>query len=116
MSADSSQRAPIAIWNATAGVWETTESLLCGHSALFSETWPTSGMTRGGQAFALPTLAPHMGDSESSSSPIPLLQTPMAAEGTKPSNTMGVARREATGQVFLTNQIVSLMGLDPSEE
>ena len=42
--------------------------------------------------------------------------TPVAAEGTKPSNTMGVARRQATGQVFLTNQIVTLMGLDPTEE
>ena len=28
---------------------------------------------------------------------------------------MGVARREATGQVFLTNVVVSLVGLDPTE-
>jgi hypothetical protein len=70
-------------------------------------------MTQGGVAFALPTPVPPTDGSGSSSSP--LLQTPMAAEGTKPSNTMGVARREATGQVFLTNQIVTLMGLDPSE-
>jgi hypothetical protein len=46
----------------------------------------------------------------------PLLMTPVAAEGIKPSNTMGVARRQTTGQVFLTNQIVSLVGLDPSEQ
>lgn len=44
-----------------------------------------------------------------------LLPTPVAAEGTKPSNTMGVARREKTGQVALTNVIVSLVGLDPTE-
>lgn len=44
-----------------------------------------------------------------------LLPTPVASEGTKPSNTMGVARRAATGQVALTNVIVSLCGLDPSE-
>ena len=52
-----------------------------------------------------------MGDSESLS----LLMTPVASEGAKPSNTMGVARRLTTGQVFLTNQIVALCGLDPSE-
>jgi hypothetical protein len=28
---------------------------------------------------------------------------------------MGVTRRLSTGQVFLTNQVVTLMGLDPSE-
>lgn len=44
-----------------------------------------------------------------------LLPTPVASEGTKPSNTMGVGRRKATGEVFLTNVIVSLCGLDPSE-
>lgn len=44
-----------------------------------------------------------------------LFLTPVAAEGIKPSNTMGVARRMATGQPFLTNQIVTLLGLDPSE-
>jgi hypothetical protein len=45
-----------------------------------------------------------------------LLMTPVASEGIKPSNTMGVARRQTTGQVFLTNQIVTLCGLDPSEK
>lgn len=45
-----------------------------------------------------------------------LLPTPMAAEGTKPSNTMGVERRLETGQAFLTNVIVSLAGLDPTEQ
>ena len=44
-----------------------------------------------------------------------LFLTPVAAEGVKPSNTMGVARRQATGEVFLTNQIVTLCGLDPTE-
>lgn len=44
-----------------------------------------------------------------------LLPSPVASEGTKPSNTMGVARRAETGQVFLTNVIVTLEGLDPSE-
>jgi hypothetical protein len=41
--------------------------------------------------------------------------TPVASEGTKPSNSMGTARRRRTGQVFLTNQIVDLAGHDPVE-
>ncbi|QGZ17177.1 DNA methyltransferase [Arthrobacter phage DrYang] len=45
-----------------------------------------------------------------------LLLTPVAAEGVKPSNTMGVNRRLSTGQLFLTNQVVTIMGLDPSEQ
>lgn len=46
---------------------------------------------------------------------VSLLPTPVASEGTKPSNTMGVERRKATGEVFLTNAIVTLCGLDPSK-
>jgi len=75
-------------------------------------------MTVNGVAYELPTWEPHT-DGSGSSSSLPeetLLLTPVAAEGTKPSNTMGVARRLSTGQVFLTNQIVSLCGLDPSEQ
>lgn len=110
---------PTAIWNTARDVWETpnTESLFCGHLAVFSETLPTSGMTRSGVAFALPTWEHRTEGSGYSSSPddVTLLLTPVASEGTKPSNTMGVARRKTTGEVFLTNQIVSLCGLDPSE-
>ena len=58
----------IATWNTVRGVWEKpeTESLLCGHSEPFSETWPTSGTTRNGQAFELPTPARRTIVSESS--------------------------------------------------
>jgi hypothetical protein len=70
---------PIAIWNRARGVWEVpqTESLICGHSERFSETWPSSGMTHGGSAYALPTLAHRTAGSGSSS----LLPTPNAADG-----------------------------------
>lgn len=78
MSADYSAQEPLAIWNATAGVWETGENLICGHSELFSETWPTSGMTRAGRAFALPTPAPPTDGSACSSLP-----TPRATDGDK---------------------------------
>lgn len=42
--------------------------LLCGHSDVFSETWPSSGMTRAGTAYALPTWEQRTDASESSSS------------------------------------------------
>ena len=56
MSEDFSAQPPIATWNHARGVWETNQgNLFCEHLELFSETWPTSGMTLGGQAFGLPT-------------------------------------------------------------
>src|SRR5690606_33894323 len=47
---------------------------LCGHSVPYSETWPPSGMTRAGVAYALATSARHTSGSGSSS----LLPTPNA--------------------------------------
>jgi hypothetical protein len=69
----------LATWNRARGVWEVpnTESLICGHSAPYSATWPPSGMTRGGSAYTLPTSAPHTRDSEFSS----LLPTPTRHDG-----------------------------------
>lgn len=104
---------PLAIWNSARDVWETprTEGLFCEHLDVFLATFPTSGSMQNGVAYELPTWEPAMADTGSSS----LLMTPVASEGIKPSNTMGVTRRLTTGQVFLTNQIVTLCGLDPSE-
>lgn len=66
---------PLATWNSARGVWETARVALCGHSEPYSAIWPSSGMTRAGRAYELPTSAPHMGASASSS----LLGTPRAA-------------------------------------
>lgn len=109
---------PLAIWNPETDRWELEQETIFGHSDAYSETWPTSGMTANGVAYELPTWEHHTADIGSSSSQHDetLLQTPLASEGTKPSNVMGVERRLSTGQVFLTNQIVSLCGLDPTEE
>jgi hypothetical protein len=49
-------------------------NLLCEHSELFSETWPTSGMMLDGKVYALPTQAHLTTDSESSSLPTPTTQ------------------------------------------
>ena len=73
------QKQPLATWNPASSAWETTDAHLCGHSVVYSETWPSSGMTRRGVAYALPTLALPTDGSESSSSP-GLLPTPRAEE------------------------------------
>jgi hypothetical protein len=91
--------------------WRMSGDTYLWDSGTYSGTWPDSGMTRSGVSLELPQPA-HLTDESGCSS---LLMTPVAAEGTKPSNTMGIARRLSTGQLFLTNQIVSLCGLDPSE-
>ena len=70
--------APIAMWNPARGAWETAETnLLCGHSVLYSETWPTSGSMRNGRSYPPPTPERRTGASASSSSR-GLLPTPMA--------------------------------------
>lgn len=68
---------PIAQWNPARSAWETGEESLCGHSDVFSETWPSSGMTLRGRAYALPTWEPPTDGSGSSSSP-GLPRTPTA--------------------------------------
>lgn len=73
----------LATWNPARGVWETERVALCGHSAVFSQTWPASGMTQGGTAYVLPTSAPRT-DGSASSSSLPTLPTPgVAGRGKK---------------------------------
>ena len=64
--------APIASWNSQRDVWETDQGdLISGHLVVFSETFPTSGMTRSGTAYALPTSEPATDDSGCSYLPTP---------------------------------------------
>lgn len=92
---------PVAKWNPARDVWETDQGLICGHSDVFSETFPRSGMTRGGLLFELPTSGLHMGVSASS-----LLPTPLAAEGEKAVASQTASHRIAGGhQPFLTNVV-----------
>ena len=67
---------PLATWSTARDVWETpdTEGLFCEHSDVYSETFPTSGMTRNGTAYALPTWEPATDDSESSYLPTPTVR------------------------------------------
>ncbi|AYN56858.1 DNA methyltransferase [Arthrobacter phage Andrew] len=72
----------VAIWNTARDAWEVpgTNGLFCEHLAVYSEVWPTSGMTRNGEAYELPTSGPLMGGSGSlcSESGARLLPTPEA--------------------------------------
>jgi hypothetical protein len=71
---------PIAEWNPETKVWEQSQRTLDGLSVSFSATWPTSGMTRGGRLYELPTPALRM-DARGCSS---LLPTPTVSDSNGP--------------------------------
>ncbi len=80
MSEDSYQPQPIAQWNPLRMLWETGQGdLFSEHLEPYSETFPTSGMTRNGALLPLPTLALATGAKGCSS--LPLLPTPSVADG-----------------------------------
>lgn len=110
MSADYSAQQPIATWNPARGVWETSQtSLYCEHTAPFLETWPTSGMTRDGLAFELPTPALPTDDSGSSSLPTP--RASRGASGTETMYALGAERSDENrpqGEVLLKTPTTQL--------
>jgi hypothetical protein len=86
----------IARWNPARDVWETEMTgLFCEHSDVYSETWPSSGMTVAGMAYVQPMLVPRMDDSVSSS----LLPTPITSDQrngrTIPNRSLGWQLRDA---------------------
>lgn len=101
---------PLARWNPTRDIWEREslqDSLLSEPSDVYSETWPSSGMTRSGVAYARPTWEPAIGASESSSSP-GLLPTPTAYLGTSGGPQPPEKRRAGGHQVHLHDVIGQL--------
>jgi hypothetical protein len=109
---------PIATWNRARGVWETEQvSLLCGHSEPFSQTWPNSGTTRAGTAYAQPMWEHLTADSGSSSSPGPegLLPTPRPQTkggGAQPDRTWHL--RPGAGGPNLVTAVAMVTGLLPT--
>lgn len=94
----------IATWNSARDVWETrTTGLFCEHSDVFSATWPTSGTTRAGTAYVLPTSAPRTDGSASSS--LPVLPTPRATDGTNG----GPNQRGSSGDLMLPSAVTHLL-------
>lgn len=76
--------------------------LFCEHSDVYSETFPVSGMTRGGTAYELPTSEPHTDDSGSLS----LLQTPSVADSLGGHLTRGGDRSD---ELLLPGQVMALL-------
>ena len=82
----------LASWNPERDIWEVGQmDLLSGRLAVFSETWPASGMTRNGVAFELPTWVPPTDDTEYS-----WLPTPAARDGA-PRGSQSPEKRRAGG-------------------
>jgi hypothetical protein len=73
-------------WNPTTQLWETEQAdLFSGRQEPFSETWPTSGMTRSGRLLPLETSVPRTGANESLLSPTPVAVDAMAGSPERPS-------------------------------
>lgn len=93
-----------ATWKPARGAWETHPiNPVCGHWACYSQTWPTSGTTRAGRAYAPLTSGRLIVGRGYSSSPgpqrphgEPLLKTPTANLGSN-GGTQHPAKRKAGG-------------------
>jgi len=101
------QRQPTLSWNSARGVWEKPGmvNLLCEHSELFSETWPTSGMMLDGKVYALPTQAHPTTDSEFSSLPTPTTRD--YKDGTEPHERDGVVQTDTVARAVFNSGEVS---------
>lgn len=72
----------IAVWNSARGVWERPEAnILCGHWALYWQTFPTSGSMRTGSLFRRLTSARRTAGNGFSSLRGPLMPTPQYQDG-----------------------------------
>lgn len=98
---------PLAVWNPTRGVWEKPHLDLFGQQEQFSETWPTSGMTRNGSVYPLPQSAHHTPDTASSSSPAALFRTPLASDASRGGESLQQVKARR-GTIALSHQIIDL--------
>lgn len=94
----------LVLWNPSRDCWESEQmDLLSGRQAVWSETWPQSGMTRNGVLSELPTSAPLTSESDFS-----LLATPQANLGSCGGSQPPQKRREGGHSVSLADQIEHL--------
>ncbi|GAA1558286.1 MULTISPECIES: DNA cytosine methyltransferase [Brevibacterium] len=98
---------PFTTWNPTDGVWETSQLDLFGHSAPFSEIWPTSGSMHNGSAYRHLSSAHLTIASASSSSPTAriLFRTPLATDASRGGETLDQVRARR-GTIALSHQII----------
>lgn len=104
---------PLAMWNPTRGIWEKPQLDLFGQQEQFWETWPTSGMTRNGSVYPLPTSAHPTPDTASSSSPIALFRTPLASDASRGGESLEQVKARR-GTIALSHQIIDLALHGPS--
>lgn len=102
---------PIATWNKSRDVWETSQPcLLSGRLDVFSEIWPDWGMTRNGAAYALPPLGHRTTGNEFSCSHTgPYLPTPQAVDGQAGATNPDI-RRDNWKQVHIVDITAYKMG------
>ena len=98
---------PFAVWNPTRGIWETSQLDLYGLSAPYSAIWRTSGMTRTGSAYPLPTSERPTPAFASSSSPAALFRTPLASDAARGGEGLDKVRARR-GTIALSHQVIDL--------
>lgn len=86
---------PLATWNPDKDYWETPNMDLFGHSAVYSETLPKSGMTRNGQLYESVNWEGVTTVPESSSSPT--LPTPKASDFKRHEESPADSQRKSPG-------------------
>lgn len=96
---------PSAHWDPHSLCWRTSQPTLFEDSPEWSGTWPTSGMTRGGQLYALPTSAPVTGEPDS----LPLLKPPTAQLATNGGSQHPDKRRAGGHGPTLADEIEHLL-------
>jgi len=95
---------PFAYFDPATSSWRTSQLSFLSDSDSFSPTWPSSGMTRGGHAYELPTLEPATVATDSS-----LLPTPCAQEDGKTPAQHANMRRNMPGGGRSTVTSLSVM-------
>lgn len=98
---------PFAVWNPTRGIWETSQLDLYGLLAPYSAIWPTSGTTRAGSAYPLPTSEHPTPAFASSSSPAALFRTPLASDAARGGESLDRVRGRR-GTIALSHQVIDL--------
>lgn len=102
-----SRAVPFAVWNPTRGIWETSQLDLYGLLAPYSAIWPTSGTTRAGSAYPLPTSEHPTPAFASSSSPAALFRTPLASDAARGGESLDRVRARR-GTIALSHQVIDL--------
>jgi hypothetical protein len=96
---------PLAHWDPDSLCWRTSQPTLFEDSPEWSGTWPTSGMTHGGQLYALPALAPPTLVPDC----LPLLKTPTAQLATNGGSQHPDKRRQGGHGPTLADEIEHLL-------